>query len=155
MFNKNFFLILVYLLMVGCGFTPIYKDNKNLNFWIEIDQIEGNESLNNYIKLNLQKYLVPKTNSNKIIISINSDYSKNTIAKNMSGVSTEYELVSNFEFNIYFNNESKKIKFAEKINVKNLNNEFDEINYEKSNLNNFASSITQKLILELIKLNDY
>ena len=155
MFNKNFFLILVYLLMVGCGFTPIYKDNKNLNFWIEIDQIEGNYSLNNYIKLSLQKYLVPKTNSNKIIISINSDYSKNTIAKNMSGVSTEYELVSNFEFNIYFNNESKKIKFAEKINVKNINNEFDEINYEKSNLNNFASSITQKLILELIKLNDY
>ena len=155
MFNKNFFLILVYLLMVGCGFTPIYKDNKNLNFWIEIDQIEGNDSLNNYIKLSLQKYLVPKTNSNKIIISINSDYSKNTIAKNVSGVSTEYELVSNFEFNIYFNNESKKIKFAEKINVKNINNEFDEINYEKSNLNNFASSITQKLILELIKLNDY
>lgn len=155
MFNKNFFLILVYLLMVGCGFTPIYKDNKNLNFWIEIDQIEGNDSLNNYIKLSLQKYLVPKTNSNKIIISINSDYSKNTIAKNMSGVSTEYELVSNFEFNIYFNNESKKIKFAEKINLKNLNNKFDEINYEKSNLNNFASSITQKLILELIKLNDY
>lgn len=155
MFNKNFFLILVYLLMVGCGFTPIYKDNKNLNFWIEIDQIEGNESLNNYIKLNLQKYLVPKTNSNKIIISINSDYSKNTIAKNVSGVITEYELVSNFEFNIYFNNESKKIKFAEKINVKNLNNEFDAINYEKSILNNFASLITQKLILELIKLNDY
>lgn len=155
MFNKNFFLILVYLLMVGCGFTPIYKDNKNLNFWIEIDQIEGNDSLNNYIKLSLQKYLVPKTNSNKIIISINSDYSKNTIAKNMSGVSTEYELVSNFEFNIYFNNESKKIKFAEKINVKNLNNEFDAINYEKSILNNFASLITQKLILELIKLNDY
>ena len=155
MFNKNFFLILVYLVMVGCGFTPIYKDNKNLNFWIEIDQIEGNDSLNNYIKLSLQKYLVPKTNSNKIIISINSDYSKNTIAKNMSGVSTEYELVSNFEFNIYFNNESKKIKFAEKINVKNLNNEFDAINYEKSILNNFASLITQKLILELIKLNDY
>lgn len=155
MFNKNFFLILVYLLMVGCGFTPIYKDNKNLNFWIEIDQIEGNDSLNNYIKLSLQKYLVPKTNSNKIIISINSDYSKNTIAKNMSGVSTEYELVSNFEFNIYFNNESKKIKFAEKINIKNLNNEFDAINYEKSILNNFASLITQKLILELIKLNDY
>ena len=63
--------------------------------------------------------------------------------------------MSNFEFNIYFNNESKKIKFAEKINVKNLNNEFDAINYEKSILNNFASLITQKLILELIKLNYY
>ena len=61
---------------------------------------------------------------------------------------------------VNFENAGKKTIIAdkvllEKINVKNLNNEFDAINYEKSILNNFASLITQKLILELIKLNDY
>ena len=155
MISKNFFLILIYLLLISCGFSPIYNQNKNLNFWIEIDQVEGDETLNNYIKLNLQRYLLAKSNSNKIVISIDSDYTKNTIAKNMSGISTEYEIIGNFEFDIHFNSQLKKMKFTEKLNVKNLNNTFDEITYEKSNLNNFASSVTQKLILELIRLNDY
>ena len=50
--------------------------------------------------------------------------------------------------------EIQKITFNEIARIKNLNNTFDEINYEASILNNFSSSMVQKLILEIIKLND-
>lgn len=152
--KKNILLILIFFLLASCGFTPIYKNNQNLNFWLEIDKIEGNETLNNFISLNLQRYLFPIANSNKIIISFNSDFKKNTLVKNLSGASTEYELIAKIDFTLNHRNQTKKISFNESVRIKNFDNKLDQITYEKSNLNNFASSITQKLILEIIKLND-
>ena len=154
MLKKNTFIILIFFLVTSCGFTPIYKNNQNLNFWLEIDKIEGNDKFNNFIKLNLQKYIYPKQNSNKIVISFNSNYQKRTLVKNLSGTSAEYELIGTIDFTLIYKSQTKKITFNEIARIKNLNNTFDEINYEASNLNNFSSSMVQKLILEIKKLND-
>ena len=72
----------------------------------------------------------------------------------MSGTSAEYELIGTIDFTLIYKSQTKKITFNEIARIKNLNNTFDEINYEASNLNNFSSSMVQKLILEIIKLND-
>ena len=155
MFNRNFFLVLIYFFLVNCGFTPLYKDIKNIDFSIEIDKAEGNETINNFIKLNLKNYTIKNKTNKKLIISLNSNYYKNTVAKNISGISTEYELVTDIEFTIKYGDKTKKINFTEKINLKNLNNTFDEINYEKSYMNNSALIIVKKLILELVNLDDF
>ena len=154
MLKKNTLIILIFFLVTSCGFTPIYKNNQNLNFWIEIDKIEGNERFNNFIKLDLQKYVYPKPNSNKIVVSFNSNYQKRTLVKNLSGTSNEYELIGIIDFTLTYNSQTKKITFNEIARIKNLDNTFDEINYEASILNNFSSSMVQKLIFEIIKLND-
>ena len=76
------------------------------------------------------------------------------MVKNLSGTSAEYELIGTIDFTLIYKSQTKKITFNEIARIKNLNNTFDEINYEASNLNNFSSSMVQKLILEIIKLND-
>jgi len=107
MLKKNTFIILIFFLVTSCGFTPIYKNNQNLNFWLEIDKIEGNDKFNNFIKLNLQKYIYPKQNSNKIVISFNSNYQKRTLVKNLSGTSAEYELIGTIDFTLIYKSQTK------------------------------------------------
>jgi len=147
MFKKKNLLIFFILFLTNCGFYPIYSQNNNVNFSIEEIKYKGDRDINNFLKINLNKY----KNSNledKIFIDVESFYEKNIFNKDGTGKIKDYELKVEVIFLI--SSKNKKIKITEKKIMKNFEDKIEEARYEKSIKENFASSISTKLIYELI-----
>ena len=147
MIKKNITIILLIFFLTNCGFTPIYLNNKDVNFSIEQISYTGDRELNNFLDINLNQYK-NKENSNKISIETDTKYEKIVISKDGTGKATNYQLQAEVIFLIKPSN--KKIKITEKKNMANMNDKFEETRYEKSTKQSFASSISSRLISELI-----
>ena len=147
MIKKNIILLSLILFLNSCGFTPIYLKNNNVNFSIEQVNFIGDRELNNFLKINLNKYKNEEVN-NKIFIEVKSEYNKLILSKDSAGEVTNYQLEVNIEFLIKSTN--KIIKINEKKVMENMSDKFEETKYERSVKQSFASSITNKLISELV-----
>ena len=147
MMKKNILVISLLFFLNSCGFQPIYSKNNNINFSIEQINFTGDRELNNFIKTNLYQYK-NADNNNKIFIEAKSEYNKFILTKDGKGEVTNYELNAEIVFLIKPTN--KQIKISEKKIMESMADKFEENKYEKSIKQNFASSITFKLIQELI-----
>jgi len=147
MIKKKNLLIFFILFLTNCGFYPIYSQNNNVNFSIEEIKYKGDRDINNFLKINLNKYKNSKL-ENKIFIDVESFYEKNIFNKDGTGKIKDYELKVEVIFLI--SSKNKKIKITEKKIMKNFEDKIEEARYEKSIKENFASSISTKLIYELI-----
>ena len=147
MIKKNILVISLLFFLNSCGFQPIYSKNNNVNFSIEQIDFTGDRELNNFIKTNLYQYK-NADNNNKIFIEAKSEYNKFILTKDGKGEVTNYELNAEIVFLIKPTN--KQIKISEKKIMESMADKFEENKYEKSIKQNFASSITFKLIQELI-----
>ena len=147
MIKKNILVISLLFFLNSCGFQPIYSKNNNVNFSIEQVDFTGDRELNNFIKTNLYQYKNSDKN-NKIFIEAKSEYNKFILTKDGKGEVTNYELNAEIVFLIKPTN--KQIKISEKKIMESNADKFEENKYEKSIKQNFASSITFKLIQELI-----
>ena len=147
MIKKNILVISLLFFLNSCGFQPIYSKNNNVNFSIEQVDFTGDRELNNFIKTNLYQYKNSDKN-NKIFIEAKSEYNKFILTKDGKGEVTNYELNAEIVFLIKPTN--KQIKISEKKTMESMADKFEEDKYEKSIKQNFASSITFKLIQELI-----
>ena len=146
MIKKNILIISLLFFLNSCGFQPIYSKNNNVNFSIEQIDFTGDRELNNFIKTNLYQY--KNSDNNKIFIEAKSEYNKFILTKDGKGEVTNYELNAEIVFLIKPTN--KQIKISEKKIMESMADKFEENKYEKSIKQNFASSITFKLIQELI-----
>ena len=147
MIKKNIILISLIFFLTSCGFTPIYLKNENFNFSIEEVNFIGDRELNNFLRINLNKYKNEKID-NKIFIDAKSTYRKITLSKDATGKATNYQLEAEVIFVIRSNN--KKIKITEKKIMDSMDDKFEESKYERSIKQNFASSMSYKLTSELI-----
>ena len=147
MMKKNILVISLLFFLNSCGFQPIYSKNNNINFSIEQINFTGDRELNNFIKTNLYQYK-DADNNNKIFIEAKSEYNKFILTKDGKGEVTNYELNAEIVFLIKPTN--KQIKISEKKIMESNADKFEENKYEKSIKQNFASSITFKLVQELI-----
>jgi len=146
MIKKNL-IILIFMFLNSCGFTPIYVNNSNLNFSIEQVNYIGDRELNNFLKTNLNRYKNEKI-ENKIYIEAKSEYRKIILSKDTTGEATSYQLEAEVIFLIKPSN--NKIKITEKKIMDKMNDKFEENVYERSIKQNFASSITDKLSSRLM-----
>ena len=147
MLKKNIIILSLILFLANCGFTPIYLKNKNINFSIgQVDYI-GDRDLNNFLKINLDRYKNEK-NSNKIFLNVETKYNKNILSKDSTGKISSYQLDVEAIFVIKSTN--KIIKITEKKIFESKDDKFEEARYEKSLKQSFAYSISNKLISELI-----
>ena len=147
MIKKNIIFLSLILFLNSCGFTPIYLKNNNVNFSIEQANFIGDRELNNFLKINLNKYKNKEIN-NKIYVEVKSEYKKIILSKDTAGEVTNYQLEANVVFLIESTN--KVIKINEKKIMENMSDKFEETKYERSVKQSFASSITNKLISELV-----
>ena len=133
--------------ITNCGFFPIYVKNTNANFSIENVNYQGDRELNNFLKTNLNQYKNEKSNR-KIFIEAKSEYEKIILTKNSSGDVTNYKLLARVTFLIKSNNE--KINISEEKIISSMDDKFEEARKERSIKQNFASSISNKLISERV-----
>ena len=147
MIRKNIILISLILFLSHCGYTPIYLQNTDVNFSIEQVKYTGDREINNFFKTNFNQYKNEKVD-NKIYIEVNSVYEKIILSKDGTGEVANYQLEAEVLFLIKPSN--KKIKITEKKIMDSMDDKFEEARYERTIKQNFASSISNKLSLELI-----
>ena len=152
---KKIILLLIFFTSIShCGFTPLYSNKTNINFTISSMQFEGDRTINNFLKTNLKQY--QKSNyEKKFDIIVISEYDKVVLSKDKTANTTSYQLSSNTTLKINTNNKTiKELIITENKIMNNINDDFQEQKDEKTHKQNFASSISNKLLTELSMLND-
>ena len=147
MLKKNIVILSLIFFLVNCGFTPIYLKNNNINFSIEQIEFVGDRDLNNFLKINLDRYKNEK-NNNKIFLNVKTTYEKNILTRDGTGNISSYQLYAEAIFVIKSTN--KTIRMKEKKILESKNDKFEEARNEKSIKQSFANSLSNKLISELI-----
>lgn len=147
MIKKNIIVISLIFFLTNCGFSPIYIKNTNTNFSIENVNYQGDRELNNFLKINLNEYKNEKSNK-KIFIEAKSGYEKIILTKNSSADVTNYKLIAKVTFLIKSTN--KKINITEEKIISSMDDKFEETRKERTVKQNFALSISNKLISELV-----
>ncbi len=146
--NKKIFYIFFLILLSQCGYTTVYNNNTDSKIKIILLDSKGNKEINNKISSGLKKYYNIET-ENVFKINMNTILSKEIISKDTTGKITNYELRATSNFVINYKGKNLNASFQEKINVKNIDDTFEQRKYENVVKNNFASSIQEKLVLKL------
>ena len=150
---KNITLIILILFLYSCGYSSIYKNQKSQNFKINIVEATGNIEMNNLIKNEIKLY--SGNNATNIYnLKINTEYLKETLTKDSTGLITDYKISATSKFTIDLKEKTQVIEIKETINIKNQSDSFEQSAYEKNIKRNFASSIREKLISEIYNIND-
>ena len=148
MLKKKIIIILILIFFTGCEYKPIYSSSNKLNYKIIITELTGDKKLNKFLVDNLVRN--SQKNSDKIInIKINTQYTKNILAKDTTGNVTDYQSNAITTFLINQNETSKTFIVNEKFNFQKMSDKYEEKSYEQNIKRNLAKSIAQKLILRL------
>ena len=144
---KKFVLFLILVLFTsGCDYSPIHSIKTN-NAEIKIISMSGDKEINNYLSKELEKK--SKASSEKMEVIINTNFSKRVLAKDTKSFATDYELQVIGNFELKKDDKSKSIKITEKFRYKNLNDNYEQKNYEKMIKLNLAQIILSKLNLRI------
>tara|TARA_B110000003_G_C16532357_1_gene489413 strand:+ start:32 stop:493 length:462 start_codon:yes stop_codon:yes gene_type:complete len=147
--KKNLIKLFILLFITNCGFTPIYKNNKNLDLNILVNKLSGDRSTYNLLSSSLNRYSYDK--ANKIVkVDIETTYKKNILAKDSTGKTTDYRIEIKAVFNIASKDFEKQITLIESFDYKSLAKNFEELEYEKTVKQNITNIISRKLINQLI-----
>ena len=150
---KNYIYILVLTLFLnGCGFTPLYLENKNLNFSISVVNASGDRKVNEAIKSNLQRYSQLSDNKKNYNVDIKSEVIEQIISKDETGVISQIKLIVKVNFILLDENGNSKIEYSEELNIKKTNNIIDDNFYKNQVKENMGTSISEKLIFEISNL---
>jgi hypothetical protein len=148
MFKKILILLFILNFVSSCEYKPIYSNSNKLNYRIIITDFSGDKKLNKYIIENLKRN--SQRNSDKIIsIKIDSKYSREILAKNTLGSTTDYQARVITKFEINKNEIIEQLVVEEKFNYQKISDSYEEKSYEQTLKRNLASSISQKLIMRL------
>lgn len=146
--NRSLILLLLFLFLTSCGYTPLYSSKENrLN--ISVENYEGDNDVNFKLisKLRTHKNL----NTEEFKIKIKTDYKKTDLSKDITGKIQDYELTISSIFVINYSDTTRNLMIKETFTMKNLEDDFKERNYEKTIKENLANLIYQKLMIQILK----
>ena len=148
----NYTLSLFFLfLFLGCAYEPILK-NKNYQFSINLEKINGDEKVNSIIVNNFN-YLIGKKQIYDLNIS--STKEKNIISRDSKGDPSIFALIITVDYSV---KKDKKTLITNKLNRKstynNISDKFELENYEKNIIMNLSTSIFDKIISSISEIND-
>ena len=153
---KKIIATLSFLLLLNCGYEPIYskkKINSNYNFSINTINLIGDNKVNQILKNKIKKILNKEKKSPGLNLNLNSRIEKVVTSKNKKGnpITFSIEIIINLE--VFENGISKgKTNFKEKFEYNNKSNKFDLNKYEKNIKDNLISELSNKIIKYLHSL---
>ena len=152
--SKSFFLLLIFLFILSCGFKPI-KFAELSNFDIANIETSGDKRVNYIIKKNLLMY--SKNNQERLItININSNKTKVIKEKNINNEITKYEIsiTANISFKIIKNEKYQNFIIKQVGNFDMANQYSQSLNNEKKLIELLSEKIAQEAINKIIvKIN--
>ena len=146
---KKIILILSFLLLVSCGYQPIFS-SKTSNFLIEEIIYNKNDKISLKIRNNLT-YLSKTENYIRVIrLKLSSEKKIDISSKDSKGDPLVYKMTISTNVEIYSNNELTMQKnITKNFSYKNTENKFDLKQYEKTIENNLIEAIKEDIILIL------
>ena len=150
MIKKILSTLTVLMILVGCGYQPIYS-SKNLNFNINQLELKGDIDLNRQIRDRLSNFQSSKSDQSVIYnIKINTTSNRTISTKDAKGNPTLYALTVtiNLSYSSLIKSEKNK-SFSESIGYQNNDNKFDLKRYENTLKINLTNTIIEDIILFL------
>ena len=150
MIKKILSTLTVLMILVGCGYQPIYS-SKNLNFNINQLELKGDIDLNRQIRDRLSNFQSNKSDQSvKYNIKINTTSNRTISTKDAKGNPTLYALTVtlNLSYSSLIKSEKNK-SFSESIGYQNNDNKFDLKRYENTLKKNLTNTIIEDIILFL------
>ena len=146
---KKIILILSFLLLVSCGYQPIFS-SKTSNFLIEEIIYNENDKISLKIRNNLT-FLSNTENYIRVIrLKLSSEKKIDISSKDSKGDPLVYKMTISTNVEIYSNNELTMQKnITKNFSYKNTENKFDLKQYEKTIENNLIETIKEDIILIL------
>jgi len=150
MIKKIFSSLSVLMILVGCGYQPIYS-SKNLNFNINQLELKGDIDLNRQIRDRLSNFQSNKSDQSvKYNIKINTTSNRTISTKDAKGNPAFYTLAVTINLSYSTLGETEKNKsFSESIGYQNNDNKFDLKRYENTLKKNLTNTIIEDIILFL------
>ena len=148
MINKNLIFLIFFIFLSHCGYSAVYNENLNLNVKITLLDMSGDRGFNNKIDSKLRKFYNKETDK-EFKINLSTIVSKEILSKDAKGKVIDYILLASATFKISYNDINETFTFKESLNIKNIDDTFEQRKYENAIKDNFASSINNKLILKL------
>ena len=154
---KKIIATLSFLLLLNCGYEPIYSKkqiNNNYSFSINTINYIGDNKVNQILKNQLQKTLNKEKKSVELNLNLNSRVEKVITSKDKKGNPKRFLIKIIINLEIYESEILKgKAKFKEKFEYNNKSNKFDLKQYEKNIQNNLISELSAEIIryLNLLK----
>ena len=149
--TRKFIIIFFILTLHGCGFNPIYNVSNDIKYKILVNEMTGDQFINNIIKDEIFKS--SNKNSKEILkINFNTYYEKIILSNDTKGSPSEFQVIAKTTFEIIYDNKIIKNDFNEKQILKNTSDFFGQKNYEENIKQNFANSIARKFNLRLLTI---
>ena len=150
--SKKIVIIISFLLLLSCGYKPIFSSSK-ANFSITEIKLFGEVNIGSKIKKNLNLY---KNVENKNIfysLKINSAQKKNIVSKDAKGDPKIFEIQILVDLSILENNKIKNKKnFKESFTYNNSTDKFSLKQYEKNIEENLIEKIVEKITIYLYSI---
>ena len=148
---RKFIIIFFILTLYGCGFNPIYNVSNEIKYKILINEMTGDQFINNIIRDEIFKN--SNKNSKEILkINFNTGYKKIILSNDTKGSPSEFQVIAKTTFEIIYDDKIIKNDFNEKQILKNTSDFFGQKNYEENIKQNFARSIARKFNLGLLTI---
>lgn len=146
--KKIFPLLIIFLFLQSCGYSPIYSFQNKINFKLNIIEIDGSNKMNDIFKIQIKRFS-DKTSEKKLDLKIFTYYEKSILTKNKKGEATKFNIKKIINFKIINSENEENHSFNSETIVDNISDKFEQNNYENSIIENFISSSIEKLILKL------
>ena len=148
---KKYTVLFFLLLLSNCAYEPILI-NKNYDFSIVVEKIDGDKKINSMIVNNFYNL---KGKEKKYNLNLSSTKIKNVISKDSKGDPAIFELIINVNYKVIKNEETLLVN---EINLKdiynNVSDKFELENYEKNIINNLSQNISDKIIISISEINE-
>ena len=150
--SKKIIIIISFLLLLNCGYKPIFSSSK-ANFSITEIKLLGKKNIGSKIKKNLNIYKNVENKSIFYSLEINTDQKKNEISKDAKGDPKIFEMQILVDLTILENNKIKNKKnFKESFTYNNSTDKFSLKQYEKNIEENLIEEIVEKIIIHLYSI---
>ena len=148
---RKFLIISFILTLYGCGFNPIYNVSNEIKYKILVNEMTGDQFINNIIREEIFKS--SNENSKEILkINFNTGYEKIILSNDSKGSPSEFQVIAKTTFEIIYDDKIIKNYLNEKQTLKNTSDFFGQKNYEENIKQNFARSIARKFNLRLLTI---
>jgi hypothetical protein len=150
--SKKITIIISFLLLLSCGYKPIFSSSK-ASFSITEIKLFGKKNIGSKIKKNLNIYKNVENKSIFYSLKINSDQKKSVLSKDEKGDPKIFEIQVLIDLTILENNKIKNKKnFKESFTYNNSTDKFGLKQYEKNIEENLIEKIVEKIIIYLYSI---
>ena len=147
---KKIITTLSFLLLLSCGYEPIYskkQSNSNYNFSINSINYIGDNRVDGILKNKLKKIINKEEKSTGLNLNLNSTLIKVITSKDKKGNPKRFSIKIIINLEIFEGEISKGNKnFEENFEYNNKSKKFDLEQYEKNIKNNLISGLSDEII---------